>query len=72
MEAASCPRRRLVVDSGRAWLAGRGGLDAEILDQEAAIECGRLNFGALLTGPPCMWRAPLSGTVWTRPGRGRN
>jgi hypothetical protein len=33
-----------------AWLAGRDGLDAEILDQEAAIECGRLNFGALLTG----------------------
>jgi NAD-dependent dihydropyrimidine dehydrogenase PreA subunit len=37
--------------SARAWLAGRGGLDAEILDQETAIECGRLNFGALLTGP---------------------
>jgi hypothetical protein len=37
--------------SARAWLAGRGGLDAEILDHEAAIECGRLNFGALLTGP---------------------
>ena len=36
--------------SARAWLAGRGGLDAEILDQEAAIECGRLNFGTLLTG----------------------
>jgi hypothetical protein len=37
--------------SARAWLAGHGGLDAEILDQEAAIECGRLNFGTLLTGP---------------------
>jgi NAD-dependent dihydropyrimidine dehydrogenase PreA subunit len=37
--------------SARAWLASRGGLDAEILDQEAAIECGRLNFGTLLTGP---------------------
>jgi hypothetical protein len=23
---------------------------AEILDQQAAIECGRLNFGTLLTG----------------------
>ena len=28
-----------------------GGLDAEILDQETAIECVRLNFGTLLTGP---------------------
>ncbi|HET9975294.1 MAG TPA: organomercurial lyase [Streptosporangiaceae bacterium] len=37
--------------SARAWLAGRDGLDAEILDQEAAIECGRLNFGSLLTDP---------------------
>jgi hypothetical protein len=36
--------------SARAWLAGHGGLDAEILDQEAAIECGRLNFGTLPTG----------------------
>lgn len=34
-----------------AWLADHGGLDAEILDQETAIECGRLNFGTLLTGP---------------------
>ena len=33
-------------------LAARGGLDAEILDQETAVECGRLNFGTLLTGPP--------------------
>ena len=24
---------------------------AQILDQDTAIECGRLNFGALLTGP---------------------
>jgi NAD-dependent dihydropyrimidine dehydrogenase PreA subunit len=38
-------------ESARAWLAGHGGLDAEILDQEAAVECGRLNFGTLLTGP---------------------
>jgi Alkylmercury lyase len=37
--------------SARAWLASRDGLDAEILDQETAIECGRLNFGTLLTGP---------------------
>jgi hypothetical protein len=38
-------------ESARAWLASHGGLDAEILDQETAIECGRLNFGTLLTGP---------------------
>jgi hypothetical protein len=37
--------------SARAWLAGHGGLDAEILDQATAIECGRLNFSTLLTGP---------------------
>lgn len=37
--------------SARAWLASRDALDAEILDQEGAIECGRLNFGTLLTGP---------------------
>ena len=37
--------------SARAWLTGRGGLDAEILDQEAAIEWGRPNFATLLTGP---------------------
>lgn len=37
--------------SARAWLASHGGLDAEILDQEAAVEYGRLNFGTLLTGP---------------------
>jgi NAD-dependent dihydropyrimidine dehydrogenase PreA subunit len=38
-------------ESARAWLARHGGLDAEILDQRTAVECGRLNFGALLTGP---------------------
>jgi NAD-dependent dihydropyrimidine dehydrogenase PreA subunit len=37
--------------SARAYLARHGGLDAQILDQHTAIECGRLNFGALLTGP---------------------
>lgn len=36
--------------SARAWLASHGGLDAEILDQETAIECGRLNFATLLIG----------------------
>jgi Alkylmercury lyase len=38
-------------ESARAYLARHGGLDAEILDQGTAVECGRLNFGALLTGP---------------------
>jgi NAD-dependent dihydropyrimidine dehydrogenase PreA subunit len=38
-------------ESARAYLAGHGGLDAEILGQDTAIEYGRLNFGALLTGP---------------------
>src|SRR5215469_16164503 len=36
-------------ESARAYLAGHGGLDAQILDQDTAVECGRLNFGALLT-----------------------
>jgi hypothetical protein len=35
----------------RAFLAGHGSLDAAILDQGTAVECGRLNFGTLLTGP---------------------
>jgi hypothetical protein len=48
-----CPRTVFHASrpSARAWLAGHGGPDAEILDQDAAIECGRLNFGTLLTGP---------------------
>ena len=37
-------------ESARAYQARHGGLDAEILDQHTAVECGRLNFGALLTG----------------------
>jgi NAD-dependent dihydropyrimidine dehydrogenase PreA subunit len=37
-------------ESAQAWLASHGGLDAEILNQEAAIECGRLDFGTLLSG----------------------
>jgi hypothetical protein len=39
-------------ESARAYLASRGDLDAQILDQHTAVECGRLNFGALLTGLP--------------------
>lgn len=38
-------------ESARAYLASHGNLDAQILDQDTAIECGRLNFGALLTDP---------------------
>jgi NAD-dependent dihydropyrimidine dehydrogenase PreA subunit len=38
-------------ESAQAYLADRGDLDAEILDQDTAIECGRLNFGPLLAGP---------------------
>jgi alkylmercury lyase len=37
--------------SARAYLASHGNLDAQILDHDTAIEAGRLNFGALLTGP---------------------
>jgi hypothetical protein len=37
-------------DSARAYLAGRGDIDGEILDQDAAIERGRRNFGPLLGG----------------------
>ena len=38
-------------ESACAWLASHAGLDAQILDQDTAIEAGRLNFGALLTDP---------------------
>jgi NAD-dependent dihydropyrimidine dehydrogenase PreA subunit len=37
-------------ENARAYLASHGDLDAQILDQDTAVECGRLNFGALLTG----------------------
>jgi hypothetical protein len=46
-----CTGKAAPAAAARAWLAARGGLDAEILDQETAIECGRLNIGSLLTGP---------------------
>ena len=35
-------------DSAQAYLAGRGDIDGEILDQEAAVELGRRIFGPLL------------------------
>ena len=37
--------------NARAYLASHGGLDAEILDHDTALECGRLNFGTLLFDP---------------------
>ena len=37
-------------DAARAYLTGRGNLDAQILDQDTAIERGRANFGSLLGG----------------------
>jgi hypothetical protein len=48
-----CPNTALHASAGsaRTWLAGHRGLDAEILDQDTAVECGRLNFAGLLTGP---------------------
>jgi hypothetical protein len=38
-------------ESAQASLAGRGDLDADILDQQGAVEGGRLNFGPLLGEP---------------------
>lgn len=50
---AMCPNTvfHASAENARAYLARHGDLDAEILDQDTAVECGRLNFGALLTGP---------------------
>jgi hypothetical protein len=39
-------------DTARAYLTSRGNLDAQVLDQDTAIERGRYNFGALLGGDP--------------------
>jgi hypothetical protein len=38
-------------ESAQAYLAGHRDLDGEILGQDTAVECGRLNFGTLLTDP---------------------
>lgn len=38
-------------DSAQAYLATRGDLDGHVLDQEAAVERGKRNFGSLLGGP---------------------
>jgi NAD-dependent dihydropyrimidine dehydrogenase PreA subunit len=50
---AMCPHTVFHASPGsaRAWLATHGNLDAAILGQDTAVECGRLNFGTLLTGP---------------------
>ena len=50
---ATCPNTVVHASrqSAQAYLAGQSGLDAQILDQDAAIERGRLNFGSLLTEP---------------------
>ena len=47
---ALCPNTvfHASAESARAYLASRGNLDAQILGQDTAIECGRLNFGTLL------------------------
>ena len=37
-------------DSAQAYLAARGDIDGQILDQDAAVEEGRRNFGPLLGG----------------------
>jgi NAD-dependent dihydropyrimidine dehydrogenase PreA subunit len=37
-------------DTARAYLTSHGNLDAQILDQDTAIERGRYNFGSLLGG----------------------
>jgi Alkylmercury lyase len=49
---ATCPNTVFHAsrESAQAYLAGRGDLDADILGQDTAIEAGRLNFGALLSG----------------------
>ena len=50
---AMCPNTVFCAspESARAYLASHSNLDAQILDADTAIECGRLNFGTLLTGP---------------------
>ncbi len=50
---AMCPNTvfHASAQTARAYLASHGSLDAQILGQDTAVECGRLNFGTLLTGP---------------------
>lgn len=48
----TCPNTTFHASRGsaRAYLAARGDVDGEILDQEAAVERARRNFGPLLGG----------------------
>jgi hypothetical protein len=50
---AMCPNTTFHAsrDSAQAYLAARGDLDGHIVDQQAAVERGRRNFGSLLGGP---------------------
>lgn len=50
---AMCPHTTFHAsrDSAQAYLAARGDLDGHILDQQAAVERGKRNFGSLLGGP---------------------
>src|SRR5215472_18267204 len=50
---AMCPNTvfHASAENARAYLARHGRLDAEILDQDTAVECGRRNFGTLLFDP---------------------
>ena len=50
---AMCPHTTFHAsrDSAQAYVAARGDLDGHILDQQAAVERGRRNFGSLLGGP---------------------
>ncbi len=50
---AMCPHTTFHAsrDGARAYLAERGDIDGHILDQPAAVDSGRRNFGPLLGGP---------------------
>jgi hypothetical protein len=50
---AMCPNTTFHAsrESAQAYLAARGDIDGHILNQQAAVECGRRNFGSLLGGP---------------------
>jgi NAD-dependent dihydropyrimidine dehydrogenase PreA subunit len=50
---AMCPNTAFHAspESARAYLASHGNLTAQVLDQDTAIECGRLNFATLLNDP---------------------
>jgi hypothetical protein len=47
-------------DSAQDYLSARDGIEGKILDQQAAVESGRRNFGPLLGGPALAARAGLT------------